>query len=52
MDVMLVKMVVSLQGELALAREKSSEVDRLRAERARLSVLCDELEEEVRRGAV
>ena len=45
------KMVASLQGKLALAREKSSEVDRLRDERARLSALCDELEEEVRQGA-
>ena len=49
--VKLEKTVASLQGELALAREKLSEVDRLRAERARLSALCDELEEEVRRGA-
>ena len=45
------KTMASLQGELALAREKSSEVDRLWAERARLFALCDELEEEVRRGA-
>ena len=37
------KTVASLQGELALARERSSEVDRLRAERARLSALRDEL---------
>ena len=34
-----------------MAWEESSEVDRIRAERARLSSLCDELEEEVRRGA-
>ena len=45
------KTVASLQGELALAQEKSSEVDRLRAERARLSMLCDEIEEKVHRGA-
>ena len=34
------KTVASLQGELALAQERSSEVDRLQAERARLSTLC------------
>ena len=35
-----------------MAQEKLSEVDRLRVERARLSALCDELEEEVHRGVV